>query len=87
MPPPPNLNLLRTLDVLLDNPKLTAAAAILGVTQSTARSTPLAWKRLPFAAPSYRYWLLWHAHHHHDDGHRWFRALVHQALNQFDQGD
>jgi DNA-binding transcriptional LysR family regulator len=51
-----------------------------------ARHTALVWKPLPFDAPSYRYWLLWHARYHPDAAHQWFRNQVDQALRQFDQG-
>lgn len=51
-----------------------------------AAHTALVWKPLPFAAPVYRYWLLWHARHHHDAGHQWFRNRVGEALRRFDQG-
>jgi DNA-binding transcriptional LysR family regulator len=51
-----------------------------------ARQTALVWKPLPFDAPSYRYWLLWHSRHHHDAGHQWFRTQVCEVLRQFDQG-
>lgn len=51
-----------------------------------ARRTALVWKPLPFEAPTYRYWLLWHARQHHDAGHRWLRTHVLAALRSFDQG-
>lgn len=51
-----------------------------------ARQTALAWRPLPFEAPVYRYWLLWHARNHHDAGHQWFRNQVGEALRRFDQG-
>jgi len=51
-----------------------------------AAQTALVWKLLPFEAPLYRYWLLWHARNHHDAGHQWFRNRVGEALRGFDQG-
>ena len=51
-----------------------------------ATQTALVWRPLPFEAPSYRYWLLWHARNQHDDGHQWFRNRVYEALSRFDQG-
>ncbi|MBB3222478.1 LysR family transcriptional regulator [Pseudoduganella umbonata] len=48
--PPPNLNLLRSLDVLLDTRNLTAAAGVLGLTQSTL-SRQLAQLRSQFGDP------------------------------------
>lgn len=51
-----------------------------------AAQAPLTWKPLPFEAPRYRYWLLWHARMHRDAGHRWFRKQVGEALRRFDQG-
>jgi DNA-binding transcriptional LysR family regulator len=51
-----------------------------------ARHHPLVFKPLPFDAPSYRYWLLWHARNHHDAGHQWFRGQVHAALARFKEG-
>lgn len=48
--PAPNLNLLRSLDVLLDTRNLTAAAALLGLTQSTL-SRQLAQLRSQFGDP------------------------------------
>lgn len=51
-----------------------------------ARQTFLVWRPLPFEAPPYRYWLLWHSRNHHDAGHQWFRTLVCEALRRFDEG-
>lgn len=51
-----------------------------------AGQAQLVWKPLPFAAPPYRYWLLWHSRNHHDVGHRWFRRLVCDVLGRFEQG-
>lgn len=51
-----------------------------------AAQTALVWKPLPFEAPVYRYWLLWHARQHHDAAHQWFRKQVGAALQRFDQG-
>lgn len=48
--------------------------------------TPLAWHPLPFAAPEYRYWLLWHARNHHDPAHQWFRQQVFDVLRRFEHG-
>jgi len=48
--------------------------------------TPLVWKPLPFAVPSYRYWMLWHSRSHHDLAHQWFRQQVLDVLHQFDHG-
>lgn len=51
-----------------------------------ARHTPLVYRHLPFDAPTYHYWLLWHARNQHDPGHQWFRQQVGEALGRFDQG-
>ncbi|WP_374352808.1 LysR family transcriptional regulator [Chitinimonas sp.] len=45
-----------------------------------ATSLPIAWQPLPFEAPVYRYWLLWHARNHHDAAHQWFRNQVYAVL-------
>lgn len=37
-------------------------------------------KPLPFALPNHKYYLLWHAKHHHDPAHQWFRALCEPEL-------
>jgi DNA-binding transcriptional LysR family regulator len=47
---------------------------------------PLVWKPLPFDAPAYRYWLLWHARSHHDPVHKWFRGHVFHVLHGFEDG-
>ncbi len=37
-------------------------------------------KPLPFELPNHKYYLLWHAKHHHDPAHQWFRALCEPEL-------
>jgi DNA-binding transcriptional LysR family regulator len=53
-----------------------------------SEQTPLAWHPLPlpFTAPAYRYWLLWHARNHHDPAHQWFRQQVFDVLQRFEHG-
>jgi len=47
---------------------------------------PIVWRPLPFDAPVYRYWLLWHARNHHDPAHQWFRHQVFDVLHRFEHG-
>ncbi|MRW92730.1 LysR family transcriptional regulator [Duganella sp. FT80W] len=51
-----------------------------------ASAAPLAWQPLPFDVPAYRYWLLWHARHHHDPAHQWFRQQMFDVLHGFEHG-
>ncbi len=51
-----------------------------------AAQAPVVWQPLPFDAPVYRYWLLWHARNHHDPAHQWFRQQVFEVLHRFDHG-
>jgi DNA-binding transcriptional LysR family regulator len=51
-----------------------------------ASQAPIIWKPLPFDAPAYRYWLLWHSRNHHDSAHQWFRHQVFDVLQQFEHG-
>nr|WP_315397895.1 LysR family transcriptional regulator [uncultured Duganella sp.] len=51
-----------------------------------AAQAPIVWKPLPFEAPLYRYWLLWHARSHADPAHQWFRQRVFDVLHRFDHG-
>ena len=46
-----------------------------------ARQAGVVWQELPFAVPSFRYWLLWHARSQHDPAHYWFRQQVHAVLH------
>lgn len=51
-----------------------------------AAAAPFVWQPLPFEAPPYRYWLLWHARNHHDPAHQWFRQQVFDVLHRFEHG-
>ncbi|MCZ4339465.1 LysR family transcriptional regulator [Shewanella colwelliana] len=41
-----------------------------------AKQRALCIKPLPFELPAHKYYLLWHAKHHHDPAHQWFRTFL-----------
>ncbi len=41
-----------------------------------AKQRALCIKPLPFDLPAHKYYLLWHAKHHHDPAHQWFRTFL-----------
>ena len=72
------LRIVRDNDLLLTIPEHIAI--------KLAAQAPIVWQPLPFDAPVYRYWLLWHARNHQDPAHQWFRHQVFEVLNRFDHG-
>lgn len=47
----------------------------LHIASQYADKYPIKLKRFPIRLPQHKYYLLWHARHQQDPGHRWFREL------------
>jgi DNA-binding transcriptional LysR family regulator len=84
-------------DVRLTVPFFSSALRIVGdndllltipehIAVKLACQAAIVWQPLPFEAPVYRYWLLWHSRNHHDPAHQWFRNQMFDVLHQSAHG-
>lgn len=48
-----------------------------------AKSHAVSIQPLPFDLPPHKYYLLWHAKHHHDQEHQWFRQVCLDTFEQY----